>query len=1258
MNEHLALLRSVVGPSHSEAHLQAALRHAGGDLAAAINIILDTPHVMPGLLAAKAPVQLQPVATDTICLDDSDDDDKAPPPVNEHNAACLQAVAQRPPPAAWPRSLGDRRILEPEKCVTLTPGSTRAGEQQGATAATEACGNSPTFKKLLMPQKRKPPEASVMETSPKQLMSAQSGNAVHSQVSSFLKRPVGAELEWSFMLGFVQFNAYSTVRVGADERFRSSCDTGTLGPLLCDGARLELRWTLDMKKTKSKAFNAESVGRPGGVIRFCACGLEVGKFPAAIAHMLVPLLARQLVDVDAHVGSCPPCILELGTNVPVVVQVFLRSTALCSSSTPAKVSKGASALLAGQKAVDIDANGSQLKKKAKTMNATELKEEEADREVQKNAIAQLFEHLNLSRRQAAVTRDLGDVSSISSEVGPSISSDVGPGAVAADYSAMESADADADGDEEEAPAQEDMTAEAQAQLGGRQALERADLPAIDLPEDLFGARLHRYQAQAVYWMWQRENPTSELPARWLQGNMETSALTSEIGQEVSKDTEKAHQRPLHPMWDEYELSQPAGPLPGCRGEVRFIYHHRTSGALSLDFPDAALAHCRGGVLADDMGLGKTVMCLALLALDLPTDVPNARDAAPRCCSLEAATPSTTRGVTSFLRTTSDNAVGGTLIVVPVSLMTQWNSEAERHFPPSRRPKVHEWHGGGRHLQPQQLRVMDIVLTTYQTLASEREDGALFQVYWRRIILDEAHTIKNRCSRMAQAAFRLNGFTRWCVTGTPLQNSLDELYALVKFLRLDPWSAWPEWRNAVSLPLDRGRRGDGNAMAQALDAGRRVVQPLLLRRTKATRDPKTQQLLLELPPKHVHVLDLQLSVPERDFYDALFKKAQTQFDTFVSSGEALTKYTHILQLILKLRQALCHPFLVFARDGASDTDFQQMEQRCLSEMSKDSVNTQRFVENLLSELRQGTLPDCPICVDTPEDPAMTPCGHIFCRECAIKAITEWKGECPVCRQPNALSRKSLRILPGASRFPSRLLANASKGGDSSDGGGAGPIQSTKTKALLGFLREDMAAQRRVVVFSQWTSFLDLVGPALDAETIPFRRFDGSLSREERQACVAWFSEGSDADGTAPPNMPQGRVLLISLKAGGVGLNLTVSNRLYLLDLWWNPAVEEQAIQRVHRIGQKSEVHIYKFVVSNSIDTDLLSLQGAKSRLLEDALESGGSRQMGSKLSMDDIKRLFNPCRSLQNLQGSVEAPQVPSDSLADVEQVAGAAAGAG
>merc|ERR1719330_1853240 len=120
-----------------------------------------------------------------------------------------------------------------------------------------------------------------------------------------------------------------------------------------------------------------------------------------------------------------------------------------------------------------------------------------------------------------------------------------------------------------------------------------------------------------------------------------------------------------------------------------------------------------------------------------------------------------------------------------------------------------------------------------------------------------------------------------------------------------------------------------------------MQPLLLRRTKATRDPRTQELLLELPPKHVHVLDLELSPAERDFYDALYKRAKTQFDTFIASGEALTKYTHILQLILKLRQALCHPFLVFARDGAADSDFERLEQRCLAEMTRDGGRSQKF-----------------------------------------------------------------------------------------------------------------------------------------------------------------------------------------------------------------------------------------------------------------------------------------------------------------------------
>jgi len=200
-----------------------------------------------------------------------------------------------------------------------------------------------------------------------------------------------------------------------------------------------------------------------------------------------------------------------------------------------------------------------------------------------------------------------------------------------------------------------------------------------------------------------------------------------------------------------------------------------------------------------------------------------------------------------------------------------------------------------------------------------------------------------------------------------------------------------------------------------------------------------------------------------------------------------------------------------------------------------------------------------------------------------------------------------------------LAKASAAGQEGSADAGVCAHSTKMKDLLKLLKNDMADGQRAVVFSQWTSFLDLVGSALEAASIPFQRFDGSLSLDERAKRVAWLSEEDNGTST-------GRVLMVSLKAGGSGLNLVAASRLYLLDLWWNPAVEEQAIQRVHRIGQKQEVHVYKFVVEDSIDMDLLDLHRAKERLLEDALQGGKHQEAATKLTMDDLKRLFNPCRS--------------------------------
>lgn len=1183
----LVLLREVVGAGLPDDALASAWQRSGGDLAAAVNLLLDAP-------ATTAPAR--PCKTIEIELDDSDGEDLLAKPVEGK-------VQLQPAPAAAAAAASEAQAGAPVPSASSGSSGSRGQGGQGS---------------FLGLMKAKPEPSDPGPAAKKRRTSGRSSETAKPAAT----RSRTCNIEWSMALGSVQFKAWSTVRLGAEQRFPTGDADGSFGPLLCPGRRLELRWAVEAKKSRARPGTASSqVGAETGTIRFDACGQEVGRFSADANKTLVPLLARRLIDVEAVVGRDPPRALDLGTDLPVVVRVSLRSVALRTPGQSTSTASRASTLSAptGQPA-EADA-----KSKSKGQNQKAVHREEADKEIQRTSTSMLLDKLKLPCRRRAAFE--GDVTINTADEPPPKAEGQG-------------------GMEEEPEEEEEMSKVAAAQLGRSDQLERHDLPGIVLPSGIFETRLRPYQAQAVFWMWQRENPTSSLPSCFKNSDPhrdeEVEACASPKTSQAAQ--EPPHERQLHPMWDEYELPEETGPLPGGKESTRYLYYHRTTGALSLDFPDAALAHCRGGILADDMGLGKTVMCLALTALDYgPGSLPTARKAAPELRMLEEADASSNQK-NAFFQGQDAGGVGGVLVVAPLSLIRQWFSEAQKHFFDSAVPSIHEFHGSGKNISLEQLRNTGIVLTTYNTLASQPPDSLLFQVYWRRIILDEAHSIKNRCSRQAQAAFQLRGFCRWCVTGTPLQNSVEELYSTVRFLRVEPWCAWPCWRKAVAIPLERGRHGDPDAMSQALDTARRIVTPLILRRTKSTVNPHTGEPLLKLPMKHVHVQHLELSPAERDFYDTLWRKAKTEFDTFVEKGEVLSKYTHILQLIGKLRQALCHPFLVFARAGSKDEDMESLERRYLAEVSGEEVS-EAYVATLLQEIRNGEHNDCAICYDTPQDPTLTPCGHIFCRECCYKIIKQCHGECPVCRKPG-ITRKSLKVLPGASSIPAHLLAKAS----ASESTSAEPtgIHSTKMKELLKLLHTDMAEGHRAVVFSQWTSFLELIERALDTARIQHRRFDGSLSLEERAQRVAWLSEPAVTGNGA-------RVLLAGLKSGGTGLNLVAASRLYLLDLWWNPAVEEQAIQRVHRIGQKQEVHIYKFVVEDTIDCDLLQLHRAKERLLEDALSGGKSHEVATRLTMDDLKRLFNPCRSLRTGGSSAPAevkalaPSCPAAALLPAQE---------
>jgi len=412
--------------------------------------------------------------------------------------------------------------------------------------------------------------------------------------------------------------------------------------------------------------------------------------------------------------------------------------------------------------------------------------------------------------------------------------------------------------------------------------------------------------------------------------------------------------------------------------------------------------------------------------------------------------------------------------------------------------------------------------------------------------------------------------------------------------VQPWCFWSAWRDAVSEPL---RKGD---VPGALNEAHQIVQPILLRRTKQTKDNTTGQPIVSLPPKHVHIIELDLAPAERAIYNALYRTVIARFNNLLASDKVLKHYMVVLQMLLLLRQATCHPFLAFARLRPRDPSLEEFAQRLFGGVAlPDTGNNDtasrdsELVTRLLGSKEEVVF--CAACGEIAEASAHAgPCGHIICCSClSLKAADNLCNDCPACcKPPSADVRDADGVLPEE-------------------------LQSSKIRTLVRALRSDMASGRRVVVFSQWTSFLRLVGRALDATTpaVAWRQFDGSLSLSQRQQTIQWLQQGGAE--------PSGRTLLISLMAGGVGLNLTSASRVYLLDLWWNPALEEQAIQRIHRIGQTQEVHVYKFVVRESIERGIVALQRAKSLLSAALLDRRAAlRGHYSQLGVDDFKLLFS------------------------------------
>ncbi|KAF3991732.1 hypothetical protein FT663_02605 [Candidozyma haemuli var. vulneris] len=737
-----------------------------------------------------------------------------------------------------------------------------------------------------------------------------------------------------------------------------------------------------------------------------------------------------------------------------------------------------------------------------------------------------------------------------------------------------------------------------------------DLPeTTSPPEENFKLELRPYQKHGLSWMLAREKEIDTL-----------ERLSTTDGEVLSTQKRQAIRQEdgvVNPLWSKFKW--PSDPNTSDSGETEeYFYANLYNGEMSRDKP-MMKSFMKGGILADEMGLGKTISILSLVH-SVPYDSSALNFEPPRYASKT------------------------TLVVVPMSLLSQWKSEFDR----SNNNKNHRcfvYYGDSVQADFSQTlcgrtkNIPVVVLTTYGTVQNEwtrfnkmrDENGklpkmGLFSVEYFRIVLDEGHTIRNRTTKTAKSAHELESRRKWVLTGTPVINRLDDIFSIVKFLKLEPWSNFSYWKTFVTLPFEQKK------FNQTLDVVKSILQPIFLRRTKNMKS-KDGQPLISLPDKEVIVQELEFSKREQLYYDFFKTRAFQSFKEGMKSGDLLKKYTQILTHILRLRQICCHADLVSGSDELDETWAQELAEFEKPFLTERFENDTKLKQVMYSLYKRIDLPnsECSICTQSPinvGEMVVTECGHNFCFHCLKEHIDFQSNNgndplCPDCRGPISIYRLFKVRNKETDKKEVRFHTNE----DVDDPSSKYDFQlyhydpnktSSKIEALIEHLiaLKDQAPGEQVVVFSQFSSYLDLIENELkimsnNGTEFEVYKFDGRLNLNDREKILQSFTAERKMNGKVV-------VLLLSLKAGGVGLNLTCANRAFMMDPWWSPSVEDQAIDRIHRIGQAQNVKVVRFIVKNSIETKMLRIQERK-RMMGEAVEV--EEEERRKQRIEEIKLLF-------------------------------------
>jgi SNF2 family DNA or RNA helicase len=477
----------------------------------------------------------------------------------------------------------------------------------------------------------------------------------------------------------------------------------------------------------------------------------------------------------------------------------------------------------------------------------------------------------------------------------------------------------------------------------------------------------------------------------------------------------------------------------------------------------------------------------------------------------------------------------TLIVCPVSVMSNWDQQIQTHVKQDVL-KLDFYQGANRAdlLPALQAGQIDVLLVSYHTLAAEfskiygkendvtKDDGqprtkkskqeSIFDVPFHRIVLDEAHMIRSSKTKFFKAVKQVDAERKLALTGTPFVNRADDIHSLLSFLGVEPLASKEIFRRAITIPIQTGND-------IGLTRLRATMAHVALRRSKASAN-------IQLVEKEVQLQSITFPQDaHKEVYDALFGTFRLAFQAVLQDGDnqVLKNYTSIFEKLLRMRQACCSATLVpVERREAAIKMWKELSERDHGATALTAEEGVALLEKLKGTFIQedAQLPECAVCLmemDEQECVILRTCSHIYCGECIGRVVAIGKPMCPLCRQPfqkGDMVKKSVVTAAatreeGNKKDPSAAVVNGEFG------------TSSKILALVEAIKA-MQPDEKGVIFSQFTSFLDLIGKGLEEAGHSFTRIDGSMNSSKRIEAVGSFN--SEEEDTP-------RFILCSLHAAG-------------------------------------------------------------------------------------------------------------------------------